>query len=190
MRVFLGSSSQGSKDVDLVASMIRTANLEPMKWNTPGTFFVSGGTWETLLNLTKDVEAAAFVFRPDDQTITSQHNVATTRDNVILEFGLFSGALGPGRCAIFRRGDAWIPTDLRGITYISLDDAERAQDEVLHWADRMRTTLEVPNDLSPKQVASIAHAMTESGLDMNLIYENLRKLGVSPEFVNYSLKQC
>lgn len=189
MRVFLGSSSQGNDDLEAVASLITKADMKPVKWTQPGTFFVGGGTWEALITLTLQVDAAAFIFRPDDQTVRKEHTFSTTRDNVILEFGLFSGALGPTRCAIFRRGNAWIPDDLKGTTYISLEDIQRAQDEVRHWADRMRATLELPVNLDLKQIAAVARAMLSERVPMNLVYAKLRKLGVPEVTVDDALAQ-
>src|SRR4051794_10787101 len=94
MRVFVGSSSEGEEDTKAVSVLLEKAHMTPQLWSSPGNFFVSSGTWEALLKLTMDVDAAAFIFRADDESKIIQQSVATTRDNVILEFGLFSGALG------------------------------------------------------------------------------------------------
>jgi predicted nucleotide-binding protein len=186
MRVFVGSSSQGSKELAAVLLLVEKAHMTPKPWSRPGTFFVSGGTWEALLDMTRDVDAAAFVFREDDQSNVNNQLMAVTRDNVILEFGLFSGALGARHCAIFRKGESWIPNDLKGVTYISLDNP-CAEDEVRRWADQMRAEVELPFNLSIEQIAAVAKAMLMKRIPMNEVYHQMRKLGVPEVAVDDAL---
>jgi predicted nucleotide-binding protein len=100
-RIFLGSSGQQAK---LVAALTRgledAARVEP--WTTsfnPGTT-----TLERLLELTREVNFAAFVFAQDDWTPSSPPasptppaGQASPRDNVVFEDGLFGGVLGMRR---------------------------------------------------------------------------------------------
>ena len=99
-RIFLGSSGKQEK---LLQSLTRgledVAHVEP--WTTsfnPGTT-----TLERLLELTDEVDFAAFLFAPDDWTSTSsaaEAGQASPRDNVVFEAGLFGGSLGMRRTFI------------------------------------------------------------------------------------------
>ena len=124
-RIFLGSSS---KQTRLLQAMTRglgdIAEVEP--WTAsfnPGTT-----TLGRLLELTREVDFAAFVFARDDWTSVATANVEATapgqaspRDNVVFEAGLFGGALGIGRTFILHADGAKLPTDLLGLTAIRYD---------------------------------------------------------------------
>ena len=121
-RIFLGSSGKQSR---LLAALTRglenIAHVEP--WTTvfnPGTT-----TLGRLLDLTRDVDFAAFVFAQDDWTAAApplspspDAGQASPRDNVVFEAGLFGGVLGMGRTFILHANGAKLPTDLLGLTCI------------------------------------------------------------------------
>src|ERR1041384_6905202 len=94
-RIFLGSSGKQEKLLQaLTRGLEEVAQVEP--WTTsfnPGTT-----TLERLLELTKEVDFAAFVFAQDDWTTnaptTEAAGQASPRDNVVFEAGLFGGVLG------------------------------------------------------------------------------------------------
>src|SRR5580765_8381470 len=93
-RIFLGSSGKQEKLLQaLTRGLEDAAHVEP--WTTsfdPGTT-----TLERLLELTREVDFAAFVFAQDDWTNSSPAAPAPTagqaspRDNVVFEAGLFGG---------------------------------------------------------------------------------------------------
>lgn len=59
---------------------------------------------------------------PDDlQAATLQ---ARARQNVIFELGFFSGKLGRGRVCLLRKGDVEMPSDMYGVIYTEMDDAD------------------------------------------------------------------
>ena len=97
-RIFLGSSGKQAKLLQaLTRGLEDVAQVEP--WTTsfnPGTT-----TLERLLELTQQVDFAAFVFARDDWTAatsaatpTPDSGQASPRDNVVFEAGLFGGVLG------------------------------------------------------------------------------------------------
>jgi predicted nucleotide-binding protein len=45
------------------------------------------------------------------------------RQNVILELGFFSGALGRANVCVLYKGDVEVPSDYLGVVYVSMDDA-------------------------------------------------------------------
>jgi predicted nucleotide-binding protein len=95
MRVFIGSSSKAVQDGDvrLVADHIQRAGLIPRLWSAPGAFVANDALWTALLSATTEVDAAAFIFREDDRFESEDGSISLVRDNVLLELGLFSGAL-------------------------------------------------------------------------------------------------
>src|SRR5918997_3533024 len=129
-RIFLGSSGKQQKLVQaLTRGLEDVARVEP--WTTsfnPGTT-----TLERLLELTQEVDFAAFVFARDDWTSTSPSAAppseaaqASPRDNVVFEAGLFGGALGMRRTFILHASGSKLPSDLLGLTCIRYGDATTA----------------------------------------------------------------
>ena len=129
-RIFLGSSGKQEKLLQaLTRGLEDVAHVEP--WTTsfnPGTT-----TLERLLELTREVDFAAFVFARDDWTSTGssaspapESAQASPRDNVVFEAGLFGGALGMRRTFILHANGAKLPTDLLGLTSIRYGDATTA----------------------------------------------------------------
>src|SRR6478736_1174894 len=121
-RIFLGSSGKQAKLLDaLTRGLEEVAHVEP--WTTsfnPGT-----STLERLVELTREVDFAAFVFAQDDWTAPAPGDPgnavagqASPRDNVVFEAGLFGGALGLRRTFILHANGAKLPTDLLGLTCV------------------------------------------------------------------------
>jgi hypothetical protein len=105
-------------------------------------------TLERLLELTHEVDFAAFVFAQDDWTSTtpqpsseSQSGQASPRDNVVFEAGLFGGTLGMRRTFILHANGAKLPTDLLGLTSIRYDGATTAA-EIKAVNEKLRKAIE------------------------------------------------
>src|SRR6185503_13319967 len=129
-RIFLGSSGKQEKLLQaLTRGLEEVARVEP--WTTsfnPGTT-----TLERLLELTREVDFAAFVFAQDDWTASSASAAtaptpgqASPRDNVVFEAGLFGGVLGMRRTFILHASGAKLPTDLLGLTCVRYDGSTTA----------------------------------------------------------------
>jgi hypothetical protein len=126
-RIFLGSSGKQEKLLHaLTRGLEDVAHVEP--WTTsfnPGTT-----TLERLLELTHEVDFAAFVFAQDDWTTNSplgsslpESGQASPRDNVVFEAGLFGGALGMRRTFILHASGSKLPSDLLGLTCVRYGEA-------------------------------------------------------------------
>src|SRR5438067_1943429 len=90
-RLFLGSSGEQAKLlVAITRGLEDVADVEP--WTT--TFNPGRSTLERLVELSQEVDFAAFVFAQDDWTTTDASESGQPRDNVVFEAGLFGGALG------------------------------------------------------------------------------------------------
>jgi hypothetical protein len=129
-RIFLGSSGKQEKLLQaLTRGLEDVAHVEP--WTTsfsPGTT-----TLERLIELTREVDFAAFVFARDDWTSTGsavspapESAQASPRDNVVFEAGLFGGALGMRRTFILHASGSKLPSDLLGLTSIRYGEATTA----------------------------------------------------------------
>jgi hypothetical protein len=142
-RIFLGSSGKQRKLLDaLTRGLEEIAQVEP--WTT--TFNPGTTTLERLLELTREVDFAAFVFARDDWTSgappaadPSGAGQGSPRDNVVFEAGLFGGILGMRRTFILHARDAKLPSDLLGLTCIRYGDGAtgaemRAMNEKLRKA--------------------------------------------------------
>lgn len=122
-RIFLGSSGQQSKLLQaLTRGLQDIADVDP--WTT--VFNPGVSTLERLVELTREVDFAAFVFGQDDWTSKGAApdaalGQASPRDNVVFEAGLFGGALGIRRTFILHAHGSKLPTDLLGLTAIRYD---------------------------------------------------------------------
>src|ERR671918_187446 len=119
-RIFLGSSGRQAKLLQAIERGLGdVADVE--SWTT--TFNPGRSTLDRLVELSQEVDFAAFVFAQDDWTTTdaSPSREASPRDNVVFEAGLFGGALGIRRTFILHANGAKLPTDLLGLTSIRYD---------------------------------------------------------------------
>ena len=143
-RIFLGSSGKQAKVLQaLTRGLEDIARVEP--WTTsfnPGTT-----TLERLLELTREVDFAAFVFGQDDWTTNTPSvapaptpGQASPRDNVVFEAGLFGGVLGMRRTFILHASGSKLPTDLLGLTSVRYDGSTSAEMKVV--CQKLRTAIE------------------------------------------------
>jgi hypothetical protein len=143
-RIFLGSSGKQTKLLQaLTRGLEDVAHVEP--WTTsfnPGTT-----TLERLLELSREVDFAAFVFARDDWTTISSpasdpsgSGQASPRDNVVFEAGLFGGALGMRRTFILHASGSKLPSDLLGLTCVRYEETTAAEMKVVN--EKLRKAIE------------------------------------------------
>jgi len=126
-RIFLGSSGEQAKLLQAITRGLGdVADVEP--WTT--TFNPGRSTLDRLVELSQEVDFAAFVFAQDDWTTTdtSEPGLASPRDNVVFEAGLFGGALGIRRTFILHAHGSKLPSDLLGLTSVRYDPATSPAD--------------------------------------------------------------
>ena len=123
-RIFLGSSGKQAKLIEaLTRGLGEIAEVEP--WTT--SFNPGVGTLERLIELTRQVDFAVFIFGADDFMIGgslaagAEAGQMAPRDNVVFEAGLFGGVLGMRRTFILHAHGAKLPTDLNGLTSVRYD---------------------------------------------------------------------
>ena len=146
-RIFLGSSGQQAKLLQAIArGLDEVAEVE--SWTT--TFNPGRGTLDRLVELSREVDFAAFVFAQDDWTTTdaSPSGEASPRDNVVFEAGLFGGALGMRRTFILHAHGSKLPSDLLGLTAVRYDPAA-GPGEVRAINQKLRNAIEAEGRRGP-----------------------------------------
>ena len=159
-RIFLGSSGKQAKLVQaLTRGLSEVADVEP--WTT--VFNPGVSTLDRLVELTREVDFAAFVFAQDDWTSNPSDAAApgqaSPRDNVVFEAGLFGGALGMRRTFILHAKGAKLPTDLLGMTAVRYPEALTAAD-MRAVNQKLRKAIEDEGRLTRHRgrlVAALAH---------------------------------
>jgi hypothetical protein len=137
--------------------------VEP--WTTsfnPGTT-----TLQRLIDLSREVDFAAFVFAQDDWTTDSapasdspEPGQASPRDNVVFEAGLFGGVLGMQRTFILHANGSKLPSDLLGLTSVRYDPATSAA-EMRAINEKLRKAIEGAGRLARIEGAWWQFSLTE-----------------------------
>ena len=146
-RIFLGSSGKQAKLLQAITRGLEdVADVEP--WTT--TFNPGRSTLDRLVELSQEVDFAAFVFAQDDWTTTdaSESGQASPRDNVVFEAGLFGGALGIRRTFILHANGSKLPSDLLGLTSVRYDPVASAA-EVRAINQKLRKAIETEGRRGP-----------------------------------------
>jgi hypothetical protein len=114
--MFIGSSKEGLPVAEAIQLNL-DHDCEVTIWSQ-GVFGLSEGTLETLVEKLCVFDFAALVLTPDDVVDSQGHVGPAPRDNVLLELGMFIGALGRERTFIVydRQARLKLPSDLAGVT--------------------------------------------------------------------------
>jgi hypothetical protein len=146
-RIFLGSSGKQATLVEAITHGLEdVADVEP--WTT--TFNPGRSTLDRLVELSQEVDFAAFVFAQDDWTASdaAESGQASPRDNVVFEAGLFGGALGIRRTFILHANGSKLPTDLLGLTSIRYDP-DAGPEELQSINDKLRKAIDAEGHRGP-----------------------------------------
>ncbi|SDJ02385.1 Predicted nucleotide-binding protein containing TIR-like domain-containing protein [Frankineae bacterium MT45] len=114
VRLFLGSSSEG-RDIARHLQAELGPTIEVVRWDQ-NVFEPGGYTLDSLIAAATSVDFAVLVATPDDTTVSRGEAKPSARDNIVLEFGLFTGALGRQRTYLMATGELKLPTDVLGLT--------------------------------------------------------------------------
>ena len=118
----------------------------------------------SLRRIARQVDAAVFVFAEDDKVWFRDADLGQPRDNVLIEYGLFLGALGGDevdRVIFVRVGSPKTASDVAGITYISYEESKKIQfnKQVSAW-----TELVSPVGIETATAAEVFTSETKSAL--------------------------
>jgi len=155
-RIFLGSSGQQAHLLQaLTRGLADVADVEP--WTA--TFNPGTTTLGRLVELTREVDFAAFIFAQDDWTSHGEApGQASPRDNVVFEAGLFGGVLGMRRTFILHANGAKLPSDLLGLTCVRY--AETTPAEVKEINQKLRHAIETEGRLAKIEGLWWQHSLT------------------------------
>ena len=115
--VFIGSSAEGHSIAEAIQLNL-DHTCDATIWSQ-GVFGLGDGTLETLVGRKDDFDFAILVLTPDDLALSRDELKPSPRDNVMLELGIFLGAIGRKRTfAIYdRTANVKLPSDLAGVTH-------------------------------------------------------------------------
>jgi hypothetical protein len=119
-----------------------------------------------LVRLSRRVQGAVVVFGQDDFVSQAQPPMGVPsagrrggkarqlapRDNVLIEYGLFTSALGIKNVAVIRVGNAKVATNLSGLTNINYDPNKpnaEARESFNAWIERLKVHPDRRNEFSP-----------------------------------------
>jgi predicted nucleotide-binding protein len=139
MKVFIGSSRESSSAMHTVASWLEDEKHKPMPWDEPAVFRPGDYIFSRLIEISKQVDAAIFVFAEDDKLWyrTDTNTVSQPRDNVLIEYGLFAGISGQERVIVCRKGKPKNPVDLQGIIHVDLSKPQKARQHIKAWIQKI-----------------------------------------------------
>lgn len=187
MRIFIGSSQEKVKnELRYLASWIEAGGHEAVPWDTPGLFPLGGFILPSLFEIAEVVDAAAFVFAEDDEVWYRVDSKKQTRDNVLVEYGLFAGMLGLQRSIICKFGQTRTPTDLSGLQVVDVSKGEaRARLAIVKWLEKLQEEHREPNTAPAavrKGVSSSLGPIEEEAL--NAVYAALTLAAKRGEDIN------
>jgi hypothetical protein len=139
MKVFLASSTEAFEELNEVANWLEELGHEPLPWDMPSLFLPGDNTFLRLIEISKQVDAAVFIFSEDDTVWYRADTVPQPRDNVLIEYGLFAGVLGQNRAIICRKGTPKSATDLYGIIVVDISEGKKqgARLKVRAWMQNL-----------------------------------------------------
>lgn len=165
VRLFIGSSTEGQAVArNLQAELEAMSVCEVERWDQ-NVFEPSAYALDSLLEVATLVDFAVLVASPDDVTVSRNVESTSVRDNIVLEFGLFTGVLGRERTYLLATGDhsVKLPTDVLGLMRLPfrprLDHNFRAsvneaalqiERQVQRHGRRERTAI-IPGGVGPQQ---------------------------------------
>lgn len=141
MKIFIGSSEEHRNIANEISNFLTSRDgIEVLPWwiisdRTHGMVYF----YEVLEDLSSGIaDAAIFVLAPDDDLETRGKITKTTRDNVLIEIGLFSGKLGRDRTYLCVYKKTNIPSDWRGINYLTIDEEAKWKKKLDEWVGELQ----------------------------------------------------
>lgn len=139
MKIFIGSARESEEAMRWVALCIEEFGHNPLPWDTPGLFAPGEQTFLKLIDISKTVDAAVFIFSEDDHVWYRGDAAKQPRDNVLIEYGVFAGQLGPRKSIICIDGRPKASSDLLGLMCLDISENRRQQArvELKLWVNKL-----------------------------------------------------
>jgi len=178
MRVFIGSSNESSEALAWVEKSIEIAGHQPLRWDKKELFPPGEYTFSRLMEISKTVDAAIFIFSEDDHVWYRKESSSQPRDNVLIEYGLFAGRLGTRKAIVCVDGKPKTSTDLAGIINldISKENRRKARKEIKNWLQSLDDTIDEDENKNEFTWPDV-----EKGVDK--IIGEMEKDGYKPDLV-------
>lgn len=77
MKIFIGSSKESEDIMTDIGSILENMHEDPVCWNE--AFIAGENTFENLVEISKSVDAAIFIFKADDKTWFRYKEINTVR---------------------------------------------------------------------------------------------------------------
>jgi len=135
--IFVGSSNEGKLVAEKVIKLLN-GFADCTLW--AHAFEIGKSNFENLTGQIAFYDYAILIANADDVTLSRGKKHKTSRDNVLFEFGLFTGGLGHSRVFYILEKNTKIPSDLSGITlpFISNMSDPNFDVELTHCVDEIR----------------------------------------------------
>jgi hypothetical protein len=177
VKVFIASSTESLEVARELAAWLQEDGLMPVIWEDPGVFHPGEFNYESLLRISNDpdIQAAVIVMNTDDKVWYRKEVTRQPRDNVFIEYGLFSARLGIKRAIIVQYGDIKQASDLAGLNHINMSEANkrRARLEVAKWSEQLL--------LQARELSEDVLAQESCQADWKIAERRARKIGVDIE---------
>jgi Predicted nucleotide-binding protein containing TIR-like domain len=177
VKVFIASSTESLEVARELAAWLQEDGLMPVIWEDPGVFHPGEFNYESLLRISNDpdIQAAVIIMNTDDKVWYRKEVTRQPRDNVFIEYGLFSARLGIKRAIIVQYGDIKQASDLAGLNHINMSEASkrRARLEVTKWSEQLLSQAKgLPEDVLAQESCQA---------DWKIAERRARKIGVDIE---------
>lgn len=204
-RVFVASSTEALPVAEAIH--LKLADKADVHVWSDATFRAGSYLLEELLREARASDFAVIVVSPADLVSSGSAKARLRpRDNVLVEYGLFAGALGRERTLIVRVGDVALPSDLDGVVWLDCPAIDRPAAEVSRVAPvctqlaevfrgvglRERAATQVPrgrfdspegNATVPAEIWAEGQAELPSGLDLWLGVVPCTVRGLFPQVI-------
>lgn len=145
-----------------VAEWIEAFGHVPRPWTKHDVFPLGQSTLSSLHHVARQVDGALFIFGDEDSKWYRNTAVRAPRDNILIEYGLFSGILGEASVGIVMTGQPMLASDVAGITYLSLNEKAAAKNRLKVWLNAMGSGMSRRDPRSPDSVPAILARATDS----------------------------
>ena len=126
MKIFIGSSGKKKSQAMEIAKALEREGFAVFGWWDTQVFRGGDVTIDRLVEMSDICDGSVFVFGGDDKLVVEKDGkvieLATTRDNVILEYGVFVSKRGRKKTLFITEEDVKVPTDLAGVIYLNQKD--------------------------------------------------------------------
>ena len=135
-RIFIGSSTETKELAKKIKAHLESTGSVTAWWDD---FFEMGGyVFNDLIRKAIAFDFAILIGGPDDKVIRLSTNdeKLSPRDNVYLEYGMFSGILSPNRILFLMHENCRVASDLAGMTLASYSEDDAAVEACDKWLSK------------------------------------------------------